>query len=98
MDKLPEEIQNLIYEYKHQLEFCDVVTHIEFQFARFCPSCGQGISFCFGKRCKCPREIRDNISVVSDIDINSDASSDAVSDTHYSDVSEYADDFWMYEF
>ena len=53
MDFSPEEIQHIIYEYKHQLEFCDVVTHIEFQFARFCPSCGQGISFCFGKRCKC---------------------------------------------
>ena len=69
IDKLPEEIQNLIYEYKHQLEFCDVVTHIEFQFVSFCPSCGQGISFCFGKRCKCPGEIRDNISVVSGLDI-----------------------------
>lgn len=85
MDKLPEEIQNIIYEYKHQLEFCDVVTHIEFQFVSFCPSCGQGISFCFGKRCKCPREIRDNISVVSDIDQNSESSyeSDYESDESY---------------
>ena len=85
MDKLPEEIQNIIYEYKHQLEFCDVVTHIECQFHRFCPSCGQGISFFNGIRCKCPREIRDNISVVSDIDINSDSSyeSDYESDESY---------------
>ena len=98
MNKLPEEIQHIIYEYKHQLEFCDVVTHIEFQFVSFCPSCGQGISFFNGIRCKCPREIRGNISVVSDIDINSDSSSDAVSDTDYSDVYEYYDDFWMYEF
>ena len=98
MDKLPEEIQNLIYEYKHQLEFCDVVTHIEFQFHHFCPSCGQGISFFNKIRCKCPREIRDNISVVSDIDINSDASSDVVSDTDYSDESYELEDLLVFDF
>ena len=85
MDKLPEEILYTIYKYKHQLEFCDVVTHIECQFHRFCPSCGQGISFFYEKRCNCPMEIRDDISVVSGIDINSDSSyeSDYESDESY---------------
>ena len=93
METLPEEIQNIIYEYKHQLEFSHVVTHIEFQFPSFCPSCGQGISFCFGKRCKCPREIRDNISVVSDIDINYESSYES----EYSDESYELDDLFIWD-
>jgi hypothetical protein len=93
MNKLPEEIQGIIYKYKHQLEFCDVITHIEFQFVSFCPSCGQGISFCFGKRCKCPREIRDNISVVSDIDQHYESSYES----DYSDESYELDDLFIWD-
>ena len=92
MNTLPEEILYTIYKYKHQLEFCDVVTHIECQFHRFCPSCGQGISFFNGIRCKCPREIRDNISVVSDIDINSDSSYESY---YESDESYELDDLFI---
>ena len=88
METLPEEILYKIYKYKHQLEFCDVVDEIELYIYKYCDTCGQGLVF--GKRrCNCPREIRDDISVVSDV----------VSDTDYSDVSDYeSDDFWMYEF
>ena len=74
MDKLPEEIQNLIYEYKHQLEYklvMDEFTNV----------------------------LNDFYPITRTCDCRYDASSDVVSDTDYSDVSDYeSDDFWMYEF
>ena len=51
----------------------------------------------FGKRCKCPREIRDNISVVSDIDINSDSSYESEL-SYYSDESYDTDDLFVLDF
>ena len=85
MDKLPEEILYTIYKYKHQLEFCDVVDEIELYIYKYCDTCGQGLVFFGKRRCNCPREIIDDISVVSGIDINSVSSyeSDYESDESY---------------
>ena len=42
--------------------------------------------------------LNDFYPITRTCDCRYDASSDVVSDTDYSDVSEYSDDFWMYEF
>ena len=83
METLPEEILYKIYKYKHQLEFTNVLKQLIRRHNE------PKIYFC--NRC-C-----DFYPITMTCDCRYDVSSDVVSDTDYSEFSEYSDDFWMYE-
>ena len=51
MDILPEDITQLIYRYKHQLEFGDVLEQLTDHVCNECKWCGNGLRFL--NRCTC---------------------------------------------
>lgn len=51
MDSLPEDVQHIIYMYKHQLELNDVLDDMTMFNCNKCELCGQWLKFL--TRCKC---------------------------------------------
>ena len=51
MDSLPEDIQHLIYKYKHQLEFFIVLDELNTGVFYYCGWCGKGHRL--SRQCQC---------------------------------------------
>ena len=51
MNNLPEDIEHVIYKYKHNLEFVDVLEELCSDVFYFCEDCGQAIGFY--RKCEC---------------------------------------------
>jgi hypothetical protein len=90
MESLPEDIQHLIYKYKHQLEFFTVLDQLTDHVCFECKWCGQGLRFL--NRCTCGGAIAfDSEDEYYDSDSYGDSDSD-------SDYDRYDPDgpLWMY--
>jgi hypothetical protein len=86
MESLPEDIQHLIYKYKHQLEFEDVLDEMTMWNCNKCKLCGQWLQVL--TRCKCG-----GIGG-HDSDIDSEDECDAIdndSEAEYYDSDSYGD-------
>lgn len=76
MNNLPEDIQHVIYKYKHNLEYSAVLEELCSDVFDVCEDCGQAIGFY--RRCKC-----DNKSVLTDPDYGIDTDSESITDSMY---------------
>ena len=100
MNNLPEEIQHIIYEYKHQLEFIDVLDSILCNdVIYFCEECGQAVGF--KRKCECDRPVRPpdpeyGIDTVSDTNSESTTEYDSEYEEYQHFLGPDGDFWWLY--
>ena len=79
MNNLPEDIQHIIYKYKHNLDYFAVLEELCSDVFYYCEDCGQAIGFY--RRCECDGG---EFSVSENgIDTDSDTDSESTNDSMY---------------
>ena len=90
MNNLPEDIQYVIYKYKHNLEYMDVLEELCADVCYFCGGCGQGYGFY--KRCQCGGFQRTDVDF-----IGYDSETETEYDSEYEEYQHFLGidgDFW----